>query len=246
MDDGAPRRARAGGRAGGARARPARSATSRTPSTRTARRASALANSNGFCGVVRADAVLRVRLRVRRRGRGPHDRHRASAVARGPGRRSTPRRSAHEAADRALALHGARQPTQPPLPGRARPLRRGELRLGDRPDAVGRRGPARPLAVRRQGGRADRRSRAAAGRRRPRPGGPRDRAVRRRGRSAAAHRADRGRRRCAPTCSTAYTARKARARVDRQRRRAAPTGRRRRSDHEPAGRPRASATHRRS
>ena len=70
----------------------------------------ALANSAGFAGSFEQHAVLCVCLRVRRRGPGPHDR---------PGRRG--RRAAptaldpdaigHEAADRALALHGARQPS---------------------------------------------------------------------------------------------------------------------------------------
>ena len=59
------RRAGARGRARRARARPARSRTSRTRSTRTAEARAALANSNGFCDIVRADPVLRVRVRVR-------------------------------------------------------------------------------------------------------------------------------------------------------------------------------------
>ena len=110
--------------------------------------------------LLRGDPVLRVRVRVRRRGRGPHDRHGVRASARGPDELD-PEAVGHEAADRALALHGARQPAEPPLPGGARPVRRGELRLDHRRHAVGRRRPARPLAVRRHGGRADRRAGAS-------------------------------------------------------------------------------------
>ena len=70
-----------------------------------------------------------------------------------------PEQVGHEAADRALALHGARQPDEPPLSRRARPVRGRELRVDHRPHAVRRRGAARPLAVRRTRGRADRRAR---------------------------------------------------------------------------------------
>ena len=82
---------------------------------------------------------------------------------------------------------------QPSMPRGARPLRGRELRLGDRQDAFRGRRPARPLALRGQGGRADRGPPRPPGGRRPRARRPRDGALRRGGNSPAAHPADRGR-----------------------------------------------------
>jgi PmbA protein len=67
----------------------------------------ALANSRAFAAL-RAESVLRVRIRVRRRGRRPHD-GMAVGVARGP-ESLDPDAIGSEAAERAVSLHGARQP----------------------------------------------------------------------------------------------------------------------------------------
>ncbi len=82
------------------------------------------------------------------RGRRPDDRARHRPRAR-PGRARPGGRIGGEAADRALALRGARRPDEPPLPGGARRVRGGVVRGLHRRDAVRRRRPARALAVRR-------------------------------------------------------------------------------------------------
>ena len=83
------------------------SAMSRTRSTRTAR-ARRARQLGRLSLLVRAHPGLRIRVRLRRRGPRPHDGH-GVGVARGPDA-SIREAIGHEAADRALALHGARQP----------------------------------------------------------------------------------------------------------------------------------------
>ena len=98
-----------------------------------------------------------------------------------------------EAAERALALVGARQPREPPLPGGAGRVRRGVVHRLHRRDDLRRRGAARPLAVRRSRGGRGRGPGAPARRRRHRAGGAVERPLRRRGHAHALHAADRGR-----------------------------------------------------
>ena len=133
---------------------------------------------------------------------GPRDRARLRprAAAR---RRSTRPRSAARAPSARAAMIGAGKPASRSLPGRPRPDRRRQLRRPDRRRPRRRRRAARPLAVRRA---------ARRGGRQPRPSSSHDDgldpaglgllAVRRRGRAAPAHRADRGRARCAPSSTT--------------------------------------------
>ena len=96
-----------------------------------------------------------------------HDRHRASASARGP-EALDPEAVGAEAADRAVALHGARQPESRRCPVVLDPYVAASFASIIGGTLSARRRPARPLAVRGQGGRADRRPAAPAGRRRPR------------------------------------------------------------------------------
>ena len=98
-----------------------------------------------------------------------------------------------EAAERALALVGARQPESRRCPVVLDAFVAASFIGFIGVDAVRRRGPARPLAVRRARGRGGRRPCAPARRRRHRPRGPVERALRRRGRADAPDRADRGR-----------------------------------------------------
>ena len=189
LDDGSPRRARARGRTRRARARCAREQRRGHGLRRQCgpNRARQLGRVSRF---VRAEPVLRIRVRLRRRGRRPDDRDGGRrcawpGVARSGGDRRRGGRPRGRAARRAPA-------GEPALPGRARPVRGGELRVGDRPDALRGRCPAGTLALRGQGGRAGRRPPVPARGRRARAGGARDRSVRRRGHPPAAHASDRG------------------------------------------------------
>ncbi len=147
-------------------------------------------------------------VRLRGRGRRPHDRPRPRPRARaGRARPAGDRRRGRAARARARRRSAA---GQPPLSGGVRRVRGRELHRLHRRDAVRRRRAARPLAVRRQGGRGDRLGRAASGRRRHGPRRPRQLAVRRRGLPAQAQQPDRGREARSPSCST----RAPRARAD--------------------------------
>ena len=182
-------------------ARPARSSTSRTPSTRTAEGARRARELERVRRVLRADAVLRVRVRLRRGGRGPDDRprrrrrraarttstRRRSATRRPTARsRCTARASRRAAAARSCSIRTWRRASSSIIGGTLSA------------DAVQR---GRSLFAGKEGEQiADPQLRAR--RRRPRPRGPRDRAVRRRGSAAAAHGADRGRDAAHASCST--------------------------------------------
>ena len=174
--------------------------------------------------VVRADPVLRLRIRVRRRGGGPHDRHRArrSRAARTASipRRSEPRRPTGRSPCTARASRRSRRCPVVLDPHVAASFASVIGRTLSA-DAVQR---GRSLFAGKEGEQiADPALRLA--RRRPRSGGARDGPVRRRGHSSAAHRADRGRKAAAPTCSTP-TPRARRGASRPATARAAPTGRR--------------------
>ena len=152
----------------------------------------ALANSNGFCDSFEETQCYAFAYAFagdgadRMTGMG-------FAVGRGPDELD-PEQVGREAADRALALHGARQPESRRCPVVLDPHVAASFASIIGAHAVGGRRPAGPLAVRRARGRADRGAGLPARRRRPAPRGPRDRAVRRRRRGPADHAADRGRR----------------------------------------------------
>ena len=107
-----------------------------------------------------------------------------------------------EAADRALALVGARQPASRRCPVVLDAFVAAAFVGFIGGDAVGRRRPARALAVRRPRGRGGGVARVHAHRRRRRPRRPRQRALRRRGRRPAGARPDRGRAAPHASCST--------------------------------------------
>ena len=92
-----------------------------------------------------------------------------------------------------MAMIGAAKPRLALLPGRPRPDRRRQLRRPDRRRPRRQRRAARALAVRRPPRRGAGQRGPGPARRRPRPRWPRLGALRRRGRAAPPHRADRGR-----------------------------------------------------
>ena len=203
-------------------------ATSRTRSTRTARARVALANSTGFAASYEQTQCYAYAYAFAGEGARPHDR---------PGRRRRraartaldPEAIGHEAADRALALHGARQPQSRRCPVVLDPYVAASFAsmIGGTlsADAVQR---GRSLFAGKEGEQIAAPA-PAAGRRRPRTrrGSRRRRSTARGCRSSGPPLIEDGMLRT--YLFDAYTAPAAGRELDRQRRRAAPTARRRRS-----------------
>ena len=106
---------------------------------------------------------------------------------------STPRRSARRAPSAPSSMIGARKPASRSCPVVLDPTVAASFAGLIGCDPGRRRGAARPLALRRPARRGGRQRGAGPARRRPRPRRPRLGALRRRGRAAPPHRADRGR-----------------------------------------------------
>ena len=167
----------------------------------------AIANSRGFAAELRGHPGVGLRVGVRRRGRRPDDRARRRP-RRGPRRSSTRGAIGDEAAERALALVGARQPRRRRCPVVLDAFVAASFVgfIGGMlsADAVQR---GRSLFAGREGERvADPALRLVRRRDRPRRAG--ERPVRRRGLADAPHAADRGAERCRRSSSTRARARK--------------------------------------